>query len=84
MSQTNKKILNRIKSVLAEKGHTNKWLAEQLGKYYTTVSRWCRDEQQPSLETLDEIAKILDLDISELRTRTKRKGKNKDREKEDN
>lgn len=84
MSSTNKKILNRIKSVLAEKGHTNKWLGEQLGKYFTTVSRWCRNEQQPSLETLDEIAKILDVDISELLTRTKRKSKNKDRDKEEN
>lgn len=80
MRQTNKKILNRIKSVLAEKGLTNKWLGEQLDKYPTTVSRWCRNEQQPSLETLDEIAKILDVDISELLTRTKRKSKNKDRD----
>lgn len=70
--------------MLAEKGHTNKWLAEQLDKYYTTVSRWCRNEQQPSLETLDEIAKILDVDVSELLTRTKRKSWNKDKDKEGN
>lgn len=83
MSNTNKKVLNRIKSVLAEKGQTNKWLAKQLGKYPTTVSRWCRNEQQPSLETLDEIARILDMDISELLTRTKRKGKSKEKDKEE-
>jgi DNA-binding NarL/FixJ family response regulator len=32
--------LNRIKAVLADKGKTNKWLAEQLGKDPATVSKW--------------------------------------------
>ena len=35
------KDLNRLKVVLAEKKRTNKWLAEQLGKNVTTVSKWC-------------------------------------------
>ena len=58
--------LNRLKLVLVEKKKTGKWLAEQLGKDTTTVSKWCTNTSQPSLETLVEIAKILDIDINEL------------------
>jgi transcriptional regulator with XRE-family HTH domain len=62
----NEKALNRLKSVLAKKQRTNKWLAEELGKSLTTVSRWCTNETQPSLEILVEIADILDVDIRDL------------------
>ena len=58
--------LNRLKLVLVEKKKTGKWLAEQRGKDTTTVSKWCTNTSQPSLETLVEIAKILDVDINEL------------------
>ena len=58
--------LNRLKLVLVEKKKTGKWLAEQLGKDTTTVSKWCTNTSQPSLETLVEISKILDVDINEL------------------
>lgn len=58
--------LNRLKLVLVEKKKTGKWLAEQLGKDTTTVSKWCTNTSQPSLETLVEIAKILDVEVSEL------------------
>lgn len=34
--------INRIKAVLAETGHTGKWLAEQLGKDPVTVSNGAR------------------------------------------
>jgi len=60
------KALNRIKVVLAEKGKSNKWLAEQLGKGQATISKWCTNTAQPSLENLIEIAKCLDVDINEL------------------
>lgn len=63
--------INRIKIVLAEKNRTNKWLAETLGKNEATVSRWCTNENQPSVETLYQIAKMLDIDIRELFNRTK-------------
>lgn len=63
--------INRLKAVLAEKQKTSKWLAEQLQKSETTVSRWCRNEIQPSMETLLEIAKLLDIDIKELINSTK-------------
>lgn len=58
--------INRLKVVLAEKEKTNKWLAEQLNKSEVTVSRWVTNEIQPSMETLLEIAKVLDVDIKDL------------------
>jgi transcriptional regulator with XRE-family HTH domain len=61
-----KKAINRLKVVLAEQGRTNKWLSEKLGKNTTTVSRWCTNEMQPSLETLTEIAEVLGVDVKEL------------------
>ena len=57
---------NRLKVVLAEKGRTNKWLAEQLGKDQTTISKWCTNSSQPDLKSLMTIAKVLDVDVSEL------------------
>ena len=60
------KNLNRIKVVLAEKQRSNKWLAEQLGKGPATVSKWCTNSAQPKLENLVEIAKCLNVDVSEL------------------
>lgn len=60
------KPINRLKITLVEQGKTNKWLAEQMGKSETTVSRWCTNEVQPSLETLLQIADLLKVDIKEL------------------
>lgn len=44
------KDINRLKVVLAEKKRTNKWLAKQLGKDPTTISKWCTNSSQPTLE----------------------------------
>lgn len=60
------KELNRLKVVLAEKRRTNKWLAQQLGKDPATVSKWCTNTAQPSLETLSNIAMSLEVDIKDL------------------
>lgn len=68
---TSKKQINRIRVVLAEKDRTNKWLAEKVDKNRTTVSRWCTNDMQPSLETLVEIAEALDVDVRELLVSTK-------------
>ncbi|MBV3637680.1 helix-turn-helix transcriptional regulator [Bacteroides cellulosilyticus] len=65
--------INRLKVVLAEKQKTGKWLAESLEKNGATVSRWCTNESQPSLETLVTIAKTLDVDVKELLNSTKKK-----------
>ena len=65
------KDINRIKVVLVEKKRTNKWLAERLRKDPATVSKWCTNTAQPSLETLLEIAEVLDVDIKELLNSTR-------------
>lgn len=59
-------MLSRIKAVLAEKNTSGKDLAIHLGKTESTVSRWCTNEVQPSVETLFEISKFLKVDIREL------------------
>lgn len=58
--------INRLKVVLAEKSKTSKWLAQQLGKSEVTVSRWCTNEVQPSLETLSQISNLLNINIKLL------------------
>lgn len=57
---------NRIKIVLVEKKMTNKALAEKLGISPQSVSRWCTNDQQPSIETLFKIAKVLKVNVREL------------------
>lgn len=58
--------INRLKIVLAEQNTTGKWLAEQLGKNEATISRWCSNTSQPSLEMLMKIASILNVDARRL------------------
>lgn len=60
------KDINRIKVVLVEKKRTRKWLAEALDKDPATVSKWCTNTAQPSLETLRQIAKCLEVDVKDL------------------
>jgi transcriptional regulator with XRE-family HTH domain len=67
----NKINYNRIKSVLAEKNKTNKDLAKLLNRTESSVSRWCTNDIQPSVEILYEISKFLKVDIRELLTSTK-------------
>jgi len=62
----NKKQLNRIKVVFVENNKSNKWLAQKLGKNEATISRWCTNDAQPSLETLTEIAEALNVKLIEL------------------
>lgn len=61
--------MNRIKSVLADAGRTGKWLADQLEKDPVTVSKWCTNTSQPSLETIHRIAKILNVQPGDLLTK---------------
>ena len=58
--------INRLKVVLADKKRTNKWLAEQLGNDPATVSKWCTNKAQPNLETLIQIAALLEVDVKDL------------------
>ena len=65
------KDINRLKVVLAEQKRTNKWLAEELGKDPASVSKWCNNASQPSLETLVEIDRSLNVDVKDLLWSTK-------------
>jgi len=67
-----KEVYNRIKAVLAEQGKTNNWLADELGMNRTTVSKWCRNQMQPRVETLFQIAKVLKIDVRALLISTER------------
>jgi len=58
--------MNRIKEVLEEKGIKQKWLAEQLSKSYNMVNGYVQNRQQPRLEVLYEIARILDVEVKDL------------------
>lgn len=63
--------INRIKVALAETRRKNKWLAEKLKKDESTISQWCTNARQPSLENLLNIDSALDIDIRELLYSTK-------------
>ena len=60
------KNVNRLKVVLVEQNRTGKWLAEQLGKDPSTISKWCSNTTQPPLDILVNIANLLKVDIKEL------------------
>ena len=60
------KELNRLKVVLAERKKTGKWLAEQLGKSFSTTNAYCCNRQQPNLDTLYKIAKLLSVELKDL------------------
>lgn len=63
--------INRLKVVLVEKQKSGKWLGEQLGKDPATISRWCNNHAQPSVETVTRIAELLDIDLRELFNKSK-------------
>ncbi len=69
--QNGNKKINRLKVVLVEQDKTGKWLAEKLQKNEATISRWCSNTSQPSLEMLVTIAKVLNVDAKELIVNTK-------------
>ena len=49
-----------------EKGVTQNWLAEKLGKSYNMVNGYVQNRQQPRIEILFKIAKLLNIDPKEL------------------
>ena len=61
-----KQEINRLKVVLAEKKRTNRWLATQLGKNEATISKWCTNTTQPSMDDLVAIARCLEVDTKDL------------------
>ncbi len=65
--------LNRIKLMLVEKEKTSKWLSEKMGKSPVTISRWCTNESQPSIQDLNKVATLLDVDVRLLLVSNKKK-----------
>lgn len=65
------KDINRLKIVLVEKKKTGKWLAKELGKDPSTVSKWCTNVSQPDLVTLSRIAELLNVDRRDLINKSK-------------
>ena len=62
------KDLNRIRVVLVEQKRTSRWLANELGKDETTVSKWCTNKVQSTLEAMFAIAKVLNVPVQDLLT----------------
>lgn len=71
MSNNQQIVVNRIKVILVEKQKTNRWLAEQMGKSENTISRWCSNKSQPSLQQFQQIANLSEVDIQALITSLK-------------
>lgn len=69
--KSKKMTANRIKAVLAEQQKTSKWLADQTGKTPNTISRWCSNKSQPTIDQLRTIAAVLDVDVRVLLIPTK-------------
>ena len=67
-----RKLLNRIKVVLAEKNKSNKWLSEQLDKDPAIISKWVTNTTQPNVETLIQISKVLGVTVDDLQCCPKR------------
>lgn len=68
--------MNRIKEVLEQRGIKQKWLAQQLGKSYNMVNSYTQNRQQPRIEVLFDIAKILNIEAKELLTKMNDDNKN--------
>jgi transcriptional regulator with XRE-family HTH domain len=68
----NEKVYNRIKAVLAEERKTNMWLAEKLEMSPNTVSKWCTNQMQPTIETLFRIANLIDFESRDLLVNSKK------------
>mgnify|MGYP003706588177 CR=1 FL=1 len=63
--------MNRIKQVLENQGRSQKWLANAINKSVNSVNSYVQNRQQPRLEVLADIAKILDVDVKDLIVSTK-------------
>lgn len=58
--------MNKIKVILKEQGRSQTWLAEKLGMSTVTVANYCNNKNQPKVETLYEIARLLGVDVQDL------------------
>ena len=61
-----RKRINRLKVVLAEKGMTNKQLSEILDKDPAVISKWVTNAAQPNVEMFIQLSKILGVSVDDL------------------
>jgi XRE family transcriptional regulator len=61
-----RKKINRLKVVLAEKGMTNKQLAEILDKDPAVISKWVTNVAQPNVEMFTLLVKIFGVKMDDL------------------
>lgn len=61
-----RKKINRLKVVLAEKGMTNKQLAEILDKDPAVISKWVTNVAQPNVEMFILLVKIFGVKMDDL------------------
>ena len=65
--------MNTIKQILKEQGRTQTWLAKKLNKSYVMVTNYCNNKAQPSIDTLYQIAELLNVDVRILLKSNKNK-----------
>ena len=58
--------MNKIKLILKEQGRSQTWLADKIGLSTVTIANYCNNKNQPKMETLYEIADLLDVDVKDL------------------
>lgn len=63
--------LNRLKAVLLKKGISQTWLAKQLDMSFSMVNAYACNRIQPNLQTLQQFASILQVDLKDLITDAK-------------
>lgn len=50
---------SRIQEVLNEEKRSQKWMSDELNVSVVTISNWCRNQKQPSLQSLFRISDVL-------------------------
>ena len=74
--EMNKNTCDNIKTITAYHwliGVKQSWLSKQLDNSYNMVNSYVQNIQQPRLELLNDIVKILDVDVVELIVSSKKK-----------
>jgi putative transcriptional regulator len=64
--------MNRLKEIIKKQGRTQKWISSQMGRSENTISLWCLNKIQPSLEDLYKIADLLNVNVKDLLIDNKR------------
>jgi putative transcriptional regulator len=58
--------MNRLKEVLREQGRMQTYLCREMNRTANTVSNWCNNRVQPSVQDLYQIAELLNCEVAEL------------------